>query len=299
MASAFDSSPPGRRHRIPTPDGVELEVREWGDPEGPPLLFITGVAQSYLSFVRQYTAPALQGFRIVAYDPRGHGLSGKPAEPAAYAGRRWSDEVEAVIGGLRLDRPVVAGWSLGGRILRQYLLDYGDAALGGVVFVSARPVEVPEVIGPGNAILPTVDLGDLGSRIAVATQFLRNCFHKAPDAADFAVMVGYNVLCPWEIRQQIGQWLTPAAVSETALRKVRVPTLVVHGLEDVLVLPGAGEMTARLVPHAQTSWFAGCGHSVFYEAAERFNRELADFVLAAAGRAAEPAGAGEAHRGRG
>jgi pimeloyl-ACP methyl ester carboxylesterase len=281
MSSAFDSAPPGLRHWVTCPDGVGIEVREWGDPNGPPLVLITGVAQSYLSFVRQYTAPELQRFRIVSYDPRGHGVSGKPVTADAYGGRAWSGEVAAVISALGLERPVLAGWSLGGRILRQYLVDNGDAALGGAVFISCRPVEVPEVVGPGNAVLPTVDLADPASRIAVALKFLRNCFGRQPSGDELAFMLGYNIMCPWEIRQLIGKWLTPVAVSEEALRKVRVPTLVVHGAEDILVLSKAGEMTAAFIPHAKRSVFAGCGHSVFFEDAERFNRELAAFATAA------------------
>lgn len=265
-----------------------LEVREWGSPDGQPLLLIPGVAQSYLSFVRQYAAPELQRFRLVSFDPRGHGLSDKPDGVEHYGGARWSGDVKAIISALRLQRPVLAGWSLGGRILRQYLVDHGDAGLAGVVFVSCRPVEYTEVVGPGNAILPTVDLGDLHSRIAVALQFLRNCFGRAPAEADISFMLAYNIACPWEIRQQIGQWLTPTAVSEAALRAVRVPALVVHGLDDILVLPRAGEITASLIPHAQTSWYEGCGHSVFFEDAARFNRELAAFV-AAVSTGAEPA----------
>jgi pimeloyl-ACP methyl ester carboxylesterase len=278
MPSVFDHSPPGKRHRVTAPDGVEIEVREWGDPGGPPLLLIPGVAQSHLSFVRQYVDPALQRYRIVSYDPRGHGRSDKPVGIDFYSGRRWSDEVAAILDALRLQRPIVAGWSLGGRILRQYLVDYGDAALGGVIFLSCRPVELPEVVGPGNAILPTVDLTDSQSRIAVALQFLRNCFGSDPAPPDLAFMLGYNMECPWEIRQQIGQWLTPVAVSEAALRAVRVPALVIHGGKDILIFPAAGEHTASLVPHARTSWYADCGHSIFFEAHERFNAELAQFI---------------------
>ncbi len=289
MGSAFDNRPTGRRHRISTPDGVEIEVREWGNPDGPALLMIPGVAQSYLSFAKQYGAPELQGFRLVSFDPRGHGLSDKPSGLEFYAGSRWSDEVHAVIEGLGLDRPVVLGWSLGGRILRQYLADYGDTALGGVAFISCRPVELPEVVGPGNAILPTVDLTDTGSRIAVCLQFLRNCFGTPPSPDELAFMLGFNMLCPFEIRQQIGQWLTPVEVSEAALRAVKVPALVVHGRKDILVLAGAGEHTASLIPHARTSWYENGGHSVFFEEPTRFNRELADFLTAAKAVAAAPA----------
>ncbi len=279
MQSAFETRPAGLRHRVTAADGVVLEVREWGDPDGPELLLVPGVAQSYLSFVKQYAAPALQKYRIVSFDPRGHGLSDKPVGTAWYQqGARWAGDVHAIMAALGLRRPVLAGWSLGGRIVRQYLVDHGDAQLSGVVFISCRPVEVPEVIGPGNAVTGQLVMEDVGSRIDVASAFLRNCFGIQPTEAEFAFALAFNMLCPFEIRQQIGGWLTETAVSEGALRRVRVPALVQHGRDDILVLPGAAEITARLIPHARTSWYEGCGHSVFFEAPEQFNSELTAFV---------------------
>ena len=277
--SAFDNFPSGLRHRVTAPDGVVLEVREWGDPAGPALLLVPGVAQSYLSFVKQFNDPALQHFRIISYDPRGHGMSDKPFGDHWYQeGRRWSGEVHAVIEALGLTRPALAGWSLGGRIVRQYLVDYGDARLSGLGFLSCRPVEVPAVVGRGNDIAQTLDIEDLASQIGVATAFLRNCFAIPPDHAELTFALAYNMLCPWPIRRQIGKWLTDTEVSSSALRAVRVPTYIAHGLADVLVLPEAARITKELIPHAEASWFADCGHSVFFEAPERFNTELRDFV---------------------
>jgi non-heme chloroperoxidase len=291
MMSAFDNIPAGVRHRVRTPDGVEIEAREWGNPKGPELLLVTGVAQSYLSFARQYSDPALRQFRIVSYDPRGHGLSDKPLGEEWYrTGRRWSDEVAAVMDALGLERPVLAGWSLGGRIVRQYLVDRGDNRLSGIGLISCRPVEVPEVIGQGNDVVEALDIENEASQIAVASAFLRNCFATPPSADEFAFMLAFNMLCPWPIRRQIGGWLTDPAVSMAALRAIRVPTYIAHGLADALVLPGASKISASLVPHAEASWYEGCGHSVFFEAPERFNRELADFVR----RATQDAGAADA-----
>ncbi|MCB9993502.1 MAG: alpha/beta hydrolase [Hyphomicrobiaceae bacterium] len=278
MALAFGDRLAGIRHRLRTPDGVELEVREFGDPNGPELLLVPGVAQSYLSFIRQFDDPALQHFRIVSYDPRGHGLSGKPSGEEWYRGRRWSDEVRTVMEGVGLRKPVLLGWSLGGRIVRQYLVDYGDDRLSGLVFLSCRPVELPEFVGPGNKVLESISMQDLGSRIDVAAQFLRNCFERQPDPAEFEFMLAYNMLCPFEIRQQIGGWWTEPSISSDALRRVEVPTLVVHGARDILVLPDAAKATADLVPGSHLSIYDDCGHSVFFEAASDFNVELADFV---------------------
>jgi non-heme chloroperoxidase len=282
MATIFGAMPAGRRHRVTCPDGIEIEVREWGDPAGPPVILVPGVAQSLLSFARQATDPVLARFRLVAYDPRGHGLSDKPDGIRWYSGPCWSAEVAAVITALKIERPVLAGWSLGGRIVRQYLMDHGDGALAGLAFLSCRPVEEPEVVGSGNDVANDLVIEDLASRIDVATRFLRNCFAGAPEPEDFAAMLAYNMLCPWEIRRQIGAWLTDVSVSSAALTRVQVPTLIVHGTADVLVLPAAANTTARLIPHAQLSMHQRCGHSVFWEDAAAFNRLLGDFVASVA-----------------
>ena len=282
MMSAFASRLPGKRHSVQSPDGLRLEVLEWGDPGGPELLLVPGAAQSYLSFVKQYGAAEFAGFRVVSFDPRGHGLSDQPLGEAFYQdGHRWSGDVRAVMQALGLRRPVLAGWSLGGRIVRQYLADHGDAALSGVVFICSRPVELPEVLGPSNRMLETLQMEDAGSRIDVAIGFLRACFERQPTEAEFAFALAYNMLCPFPVRRQIGGWGTDTVVAEAALRRVRVPALVMHGLADRLVLPRASEITAGLIPHAETSLFEGCGHSIFFEAAERFNAELARFATAA------------------
>ena len=48
--------------------------------------------------------------------------------PAAYQGGRvWADDLAAVMAAKRLGRPVLVGWSMGGRVIRQYLMVYGDA----------------------------------------------------------------------------------------------------------------------------------------------------------------------------
>jgi non-heme chloroperoxidase len=109
-------------------------VREWGDPAGREILFIHGVAQSHLSFVRQMGDDLARNHRIVAYDTRGHGASDKPVDAAFYHDPgRWADEVQAVIEAKQLRRPVLVGWSMGGRIIGQYLAVHGDARLGGSI----------------------------------------------------------------------------------------------------------------------------------------------------------------------
>lgn len=268
--------------QVNTADGVTLSVFEWGDPAGPEILLIHGQAQCHLAFERQIAGPLARNHRLVAFDLRGHGASAKPLDSAFYQdGKRWADDVAAVIEKKRLQRPVLVGWSLGGRVIRQYLMHHGDARLSGINFVSCRPIEDPKVIGPGSHAALADRPRDLGGRIVGAIDFLRACFNKQPDPDAFTFAVAYNLMMPFEARDAIGAWSTDAAATIAALRKVTVPTLITHGRADRLVLPMAAEMTAEAIKGARISWYEDCGHSPFYEDAPRFNRELASFVASA------------------
>lgn len=268
--------------RVVTPDGVSVSVSEWGNPAGPEILLIHGQAQSVLSFKRQTDSELARDFRIVAYDLRGHGLSDKPAEPVFYQdSRRWADEMQAVITAKQLRKPVAVGWSMGGRVMRQYLIHHGDAALGGLNFVATRPIEDPTVTGPASKAYHAAAGRDLESRIAANVAFLRACYAKQPDENDLVEAVAFNFMVPLFVRDAIAGWATDPAPVRSAFAKVMVPTLVTHGRRDALILPHAAEMTAAAIKGATVSFYDECGHAPFYEDAPRFNRELAAFTSAA------------------
>ena len=93
-----------------------------GDPQGTPIIFIHGLLGSHLNWEAQLASPALQRYRLITYDMRGHGLSGKPADASAYSdGRRWADDLSRVIQSSGARRPVLVGWSLGGAVISNYL----------------------------------------------------------------------------------------------------------------------------------------------------------------------------------
>jgi len=174
--------------RVKSADGVELSVVEWGNPSGPEIVLIHGAAQSHLCFVKQTDSELARDFRLVAFDLRGHGGSDKPTDPSCYQdGRAWADDVSAVLEAKRLRHPVLVGWSLGARVVRQYLMHQGDKRLSGIALVAARPIEDPRTAGSRIYALPAHKTQHLIARIEAAADFLRACFEKQPDQRAFEI----------------------------------------------------------------------------------------------------------------
>ncbi|CAN5704565.1 alpha/beta hydrolase [soil metagenome] len=270
--------PPLNQTDVRATDGTRLAVYEGGNPAGPGILLVHGFAQSHLCFDAQFSGALAERCRLVTYDLRGHGASEQPRDAAAYQGSHvWADDLAAVLEAKRLERTVLVGWSMGGRVIRQYLMAHGDGRLAGINFVASQVIEDARCRGPGAPKPPAEDQS-LAEEIDAAIAFLDGCYGRKPSEAQFRRALAYNMRVPAEIRRALAGWSTDAAATLAALAKVRVPVLVTHGRHDTVVLPLAAEMSLAALPQARLSWFDACGHSPFCEDAPRFNDELMAFV---------------------
>ena len=66
---------------VKTPDGLTISAQDWGNPNGPEILFIHGFSQSSLSWIKQVTSDLAKEFHMVTYDLRGHGNSDTHSNP--------------------------------------------------------------------------------------------------------------------------------------------------------------------------------------------------------------------------
>jgi non-heme chloroperoxidase len=261
---------------VKTPDGVMISAQEWGNSDGPEILFIHGFSQSHLSWSRQFGSELTRSFRLIAYDIRGHGASDKPLDAAYYRNHKpWADELKAVMEAARLKKPLLAGWSYGGRIILEYLTEFGDKNIAGINFVSAFTKLTPDIFGPGASAARKMASENLAENIENTLLFLKLSTVKALPPDELSRIVAYNMVVPAKVRQHL---IGRPAPYEEALRKIRVPVLITHGVEDQVALVSMARYTASMVPQAQSSLYEGAGHMPFWEDAPRFNRELADFV---------------------
>lgn len=107
--------------------GLKIRVVERGD-SGRPVLFIHGWGCSVYLFNLNLPAVADAGFRAIAVDLKGHGLSDKPLDPRGYTIDSLVEHVREIFDALELDRPALVGHSLGGSLVYHFAAHYPDRA---------------------------------------------------------------------------------------------------------------------------------------------------------------------------
>lgn len=193
-----------RSYTVTAPDGVKLSVQESGNPEGPTIILIHGLLGSHLNWNTQLKSPELQQYRIITYDLRGHGSSGKPTDAEAYTdGRRWADDLATVIESSHARRPVVVGWSLGAAVISNYLAAYGDGRIAGAVYVGGVIELKPDQLVAHPQVYRDMNSPDLATRLDAQRAFLSLCFHKKPDTPTFERLLANAALASWDMQRAV------------------------------------------------------------------------------------------------
>jgi pimeloyl-ACP methyl ester carboxylesterase len=110
--------------QIPGGGSVTLAGEETGD--GTPILLLHGLSATRRNVVQGSRHLARRGYRLIAYDARGHGASSPAPDPAAYEYSDLVGDLEAVLADLELERPVLVGSSMGAATVMTYALEHPD-----------------------------------------------------------------------------------------------------------------------------------------------------------------------------
>lgn len=272
-----------RAREVVAPDGVRLHVREAGPEAAPAILFIHGWSQSWLSWKGQFESELAERFRLVSFDLRGHGMSDEPREPEAYTeARRWADDVDALITGLDLDRPILVGWSFGGYVTCDYIRAHGQEAIAALnlvdwaVMIGDTPKE-RALTGDGfNDYFEGSISDDLPTSIEAMIGFVDECYEKPISKADRDLVLAFNILVSPFVRK----WVATRGALDNSdlLRSVTLPVLVSQGELDTITRRAAAAHIVSCCPNSRESVYEGVGHMPFLEEADRFNRELGEFA---------------------
>lgn len=265
-----------RELTVTAPDGVTLAVQDQGPVDAPALVLVHGLLGSRLSWSGQIDSPALSRYRIITYDLRGHGLSGKPTEAQAYQdGGRWADDLAAVLQATGARNATLVGWSLGATVISNYLSKYGDKGLSGAVYVAGVVDLKPDLIVPHPAVYQELVSTDLNTHLGALQTFLGLCFATRPEEPIFGRLVANAAMASWDMQRSV----QGMSVDLGGFGRTRLPTLMLYGARDALVDTDATVRRAReLQPGTHVLIYPGSGHAPFIEERNRFNRDLAAFL---------------------
>lgn len=265
-----------------TANGIEIEYEVMGDPAAQPVLLIMGLGAQLLSWDDRFCKELVdRGFFVIRYDNRDSGLSHKmesagPADVmAALAGQGkpayslddLADDAVGVLDALKIPAAHIVGASMGGFIAQLVAINHPDRTLSLTSIMS----------GPGgdDAVPPTPEAAQVLVRSAGATRDevitaglaagrlligVNNPFDEAAERRKIERAYDRSFY-PAGFGRQFVAILT-ARSRVPALRKVKVPTLVIHGVDDPLVPIENGRRVASAVPGARMLELEGMGHNV-------------------------------------
>jgi len=259
---------------------VHIHVEDLNPGGGRTILFLHGWPADHRMFEYQFDRLPLMGFRCVGMDLRGFGESDKPWQGYDYD--RSSDDLRQVVEAFGLRDFTLAGHSTGGAIAVRYMARHGGY---GVARLALCAAAVPSLIQ--RPYFP------YGLAREDVERIIRNTRNDRPQMLrEFAGMFFYQpitlALADWFFRMglQAAGWST-IAVAESWLNeeelfsdlgRIRVPTLILHGVHDRVCLFPLAEAQNRMIPGSRLVPFTESGHGLFYDERDKFTGELARFA---------------------
>jgi len=261
--------------------GIEIAYEVEGTASGEPLLLIMGLGLSMSFWPETFRRLLVErGFRVARFDNRDVGGSthltglGRPS-PLAFATRRWSgyrlsdmaDDAAAVMDALGWASAHVVGVSLGAMIAQTLAAQHPDLVR---TLTSMSSTPAPHIGRPRPRALPALlSAGKARDRDAAARQLLHIFrvigsprYPLDADAIRAAAELGFDQAHdPDGVLRQLAS-IVSAPDRRPLLRRLRQPTLVVHGDADPLVRLAGGLATARAIPGAKLVVFPGMGHDL-------------------------------------
>jgi non-heme chloroperoxidase len=269
---------------ITTKDGTQIYYKDWGT--GPPVVFSHGWPLSADSWEAQMMFLASRGYRCIAHDRRGHGRSSQP-----WCGNEmdtYADDLSELIEMLDLKGAFLVGFSAGGGEVARYVGRHGTGRLARAALIAAvPPLMLKTATNPGGLPIEEFDKIRLGST-SDRSQLYRNLASGPFFGANRpGAKVSQGMMDSfWHQGMHAGHKNTfdcIKAFSETDftedLKKLDVPTLIVHGDDDQIVPIGAsGLRSAKLVPKATLKIYAGAPHGLTDTHKDQLNSDLLAFL---------------------
>jgi non-heme chloroperoxidase len=272
---------------ITTKDGVTIFYKDWGT--GQPIVFSHGWPLSADDWDNQMMFFLNHGYRVIAHDRRGHGRSSQPG--TGHDMDHYADDLAALTAHLELKNAIHVGHSTGGGEVTRYLGRHGESRVAKAVLISAVPPLMVKT--PANPAGTPKEVFD-GFQATLAAN--RAQFYMDVPTGPF---YGYNrpgakpsqgIIQNWWRQGMMGgikaHYDGIVAFSQTDftedLKKITVPTLVMHSEDDQIVpYVASGPLSAKLVKGAILKTYKNFPHGMPTTEAHTINADLLAFIKGA------------------
>ena len=263
-------------------NGIEIEYEIFGDPDGIPMLLVAGLGVQMLSWDDVFCELlAGRGFCVIRFDNRDCGLStwmdsaGPPDIAAAFSGDArpayklddMAADAAGLLDALRIPAAHVVGASMGGFLAQLIALNHPDHVLSLTSIMSGPGGEDEVAPTPeGQAVLLVSPQSTREARIEQGT-WIRKVLNGSLDPwdEDFErARVSRSIDRAYHPDGNARQLIAILAAESRLerLSSLQVPTLVIHGVEDILIPIENGRLVASAVPGARMIEIEGMGHDL-------------------------------------
>ena len=262
---------------VRTTDGT-VGYRELGS--GPALLLITGASASMDDWPPSFVNALAAHHTVVVFDNAGVGRTAAVSAPGLLSIPAMASQTSALITALRLRRPAVLGWSMGGMIAQALAVSH-PAQVSRLILAATGAGTGKALPLPASAAKQCVCVGLSPSKLvaglfppnqAAAARAYLDAISQYPDSYGISAAAFHNQLVA------VHGWLAGRDAAGRLEGDLRVPTLVAGGTRDQYMVEANVRLLARTVPGARLLLFDDAGHAFWFQDAASFIRAVDAFI---------------------